>query len=448
MEPMLRPITALWTRRAAVMGRKALGAWREAGWPSRAAPRWAQFLIVGWRELRHEVGDPVLHLGERHGIDDLIADTVVVLAAEVRLAPEILELDRAERLGDPLWVQALGLFHRGHEGEGRIGEVDARRVPLAVLLGVARLPVLDLFRERGLHVAVDPRALDVLLPGDARYHRGIHLADVDEPALVAEHAGLLDDQADAAGRCREDADDVRFLRQDTQQQRVEIRHDALEELPRYHLIAQRRDVLRLHLERPPSGVVVRRDGGHALDVRMVLLDPVPEGHGLRRGREAVERVRISRAHQPIGICERQVQNARLVDRFLYGLDHGSAQDGDELDAVLADEPIDRGRALGDHVLVVVGDDLKLVLLATHLEPPLAVDLVEDQLGRALVGNAPGRRRARERRRDAELDDVRGLRARTRSQQHRGEKPDQRERSRLFHRRPLLRPRDDKWRDYR
>src|SRR5882724_2322470 len=58
--------------------------------------------VVGREELRDEGRDPVLHLGERHRIDDLVADAVVVLAAEVRLAPEIVELDDAEGVGDLL----------------------------------------------------------------------------------------------------------------------------------------------------------------------------------------------------------------------------------------------------------------------------------------------------------------------------------------------------------
>src|SRR5207244_2993714 len=72
------------------------------------------------------------------------------------------------------------------------------------------------------------------------------------------------------------------------------------------------------------------------------------------------------------------------------------------------------------VFVIVGDDLEPVLLAADLETPLAVDLVEDQLGRLLVGNTPGRRGAREGCRDAELDGIRRARSsRTHDDEHRG-----------------------------
>src|SRR5687767_13722926 len=90
--------------------------------------------IVGWRELHDEGGHPVLHLGERHRVEDLVADAVVLLTAEPRLAPEVLELDGAEGLRDLLLVEALSLLHRGHEREGRIREVDAGGVPLTVFL--------------------------------------------------------------------------------------------------------------------------------------------------------------------------------------------------------------------------------------------------------------------------------------------------------------------------
>ena len=81
-----------------------------------------------------------------------------------------------------------------------IGEVDARRVPLAELLRVALLPALQLLRQRGLHVAVQPHALGVFTAGDARHHRAVDLMERDEASLEAELARLLDDQADAARR--------------------------------------------------------------------------------------------------------------------------------------------------------------------------------------------------------------------------------------------------------
>src|SRR5207253_8197017 len=78
---------------------------------------------------------------------------------------------------------------------------------------------------------------------------------------------------------------------------------------------------------------------------------------------------------------------------------------DVVHAVLRDEPIDGGDPFGDHVFMIVGDDLELVLLAADFQSALSVDLVEDELGRLLVGNAPRRGRTGERCRDPELDDV-------------------------------------------
>src|SRR4029453_11416206 len=133
----------------------------------------------------------------------------------------------------------------------------------------------------------------------------------------------------------------------------------------------------------------------------------PEGAGFRRWGEARERERVLRAHQAVAVQERQIQDPPLVDRFLVGLDHGAAEDREILHAVLGDQTVDRGDTLGDHVLVVVGDDLELVLLAAHVETALAVDLLEDELGRLLVRNAPRRGGAGEGRRDTELYGVGG-----------------------------------------
>src|SRR5262249_33825120 len=127
-------------------------------------------------------------------------DAVVLLPAEVRLAPQIVELDDAEGVGDLLRIEALRLLHRRDEGKGRVGEVDARRVPFAILLRVARLPAVALLGQRRLHEAGHPHALDIRLAGDVRHHGGIDLPDVDEAALEAELARLLDDEADAPGR--------------------------------------------------------------------------------------------------------------------------------------------------------------------------------------------------------------------------------------------------------
>src|SRR6266705_1421747 len=114
MEPILSPMTALWTSSEAGMkvsreGRPAYAiAWLRAhaigGRPSRkrigrslfdgnrSAARPA-ISVMGRRQLRHQSRDPVLHFGEGHGVDDLVGDAVVILPPEMRLAPEIVELD-------------------------------------------------------------------------------------------------------------------------------------------------------------------------------------------------------------------------------------------------------------------------------------------------------------------------------------------------------------------
>ena len=250
-----------------------------------------------------------------------------------------------------------------------------------------------------------PHALDIRLAGDVRHHRGVDLSDVNEAPLEAEFASLLDDQANTTGRRCIHADDVRFLSQNAEQDRVEVGDRAFEELLRHHLIPQLLGECRLDLDRPPAGVVVRRDRGHALDLGSMFLDPFPEGRGFRRRREAVEGERVLRADKPLGVGERQVEDAGFVDRFFVGLGDGTAEDRNELHVVLGDQSGDRGDTFGDHIFVVVGDDLELVLLAVHVEPALGVGLVEDEIDRVLVRNPPGGGGARKWRRDSELDHV-------------------------------------------
>src|SRR5262245_36512708 len=99
------PMIALWSRRAGVMAPR-----RPPPRPTPSAGA-TDSLVVRRRELDHEVRHAVLHLGEGHRIEDLVADAVVLLAAEVRHAPQVLELHRLHRLGDLLLVQALRLLH-------------------------------------------------------------------------------------------------------------------------------------------------------------------------------------------------------------------------------------------------------------------------------------------------------------------------------------------------
>src|SRR5262245_41279871 len=79
--------------------------------------------VMGRRQLCHQGRDPILHLGEGHRIDDLVGDAVVILPPEMRFAPEIVELDGVQRLGDLLRIQALRLLYRSDEGKAGIREV-------------------------------------------------------------------------------------------------------------------------------------------------------------------------------------------------------------------------------------------------------------------------------------------------------------------------------------
>src|SRR2546427_768310 len=109
------PMIVLWTRRAGVIVTSgALGAPQAPRRSERPGEPGALLespsaLVVRWRELDDEGRHPVLPLGERHGIEDLVADAVIVLAAEMCLTPEVVELHGLQRVGDLLLVEALGL---------------------------------------------------------------------------------------------------------------------------------------------------------------------------------------------------------------------------------------------------------------------------------------------------------------------------------------------------
>ena len=62
---------------------------------------------------------------------------------------------------------------------------------------------------------------------------------------------------------------------------------------------------------------------------------------------------------------------------------------DELDAVVEHHAVERGQRVRRLVVVVIGDDLDLVLLAADFEPALAVDVFGGEFGGALHRDAPG-----------------------------------------------------------
>ena len=134
----------------------------------------------------------------------------------------------------------------------------------------------------------------------------------------------------------------------------------------------------------------------------------------------MEGERILRADEPFRIGERQVEDAGFVDRLFVGFGDGAAQDRDEFYVVLGDQPVDRGDAFRDHIFMVIGDDLELIFLSVDVEPALGVGLVEDEVDRVLVRNAPGGSGAGKRRRDSEFDGVgRKTAPRVRNQQRGG-----------------------------
>src|SRR5215471_12578555 len=120
-----------------------------------------------WRlQLHNHRRHAVLHLGERHSIDDLVAYAVEILTTVVRLPPEVVKLHVLQGLGDLFWVETLSYLHGCYKGKSRIGKIDTGGVPLTVLLGVTLLPALDRLWQWAFHIAVYPRTFNVLLPGD------------------------------------------------------------------------------------------------------------------------------------------------------------------------------------------------------------------------------------------------------------------------------------------
>src|SRR3981189_1450328 len=102
----------------------------------------------------------------------------------------------------------------------------------------------------------------------------------------------------------------------------------------------------------------------------MVLDPLPERRGLRWRRETLERERILRTHETLGIREGQCEDPRFIDGLLVRFCPRAPEGGDVRGAVFGEESIDRRHALGDDVLVVIGDDLELVLLPIHGETTL------------------------------------------------------------------------------
>src|SRR5215217_181387 len=86
--------------------------------------------LVMWRlQLHNHRGYTVLHFGERHGIDDLVVDAIIILTTEVRLAPEIIKLHGLHGLGDLFGIETLGFLHGCDKGKSRIGKIDTGGIP-------------------------------------------------------------------------------------------------------------------------------------------------------------------------------------------------------------------------------------------------------------------------------------------------------------------------------
>src|SRR3989442_6865540 len=152
-------------------------------------------LVMRWGQLHDHLRDAVLHLRERHGIDDLIADAIEILPAKVGLAPQVVKVDGVQGLGDLLGVETLGFLHPSNEREGGVGKVDTGGVPGTVFLGIALLPALERLWEWLLDIAMHPHAFDVLLPSNTSHYRGVNLPNMDETPLKPQLARLLNNQA-------------------------------------------------------------------------------------------------------------------------------------------------------------------------------------------------------------------------------------------------------------
>src|SRR5437867_12571253 len=101
---MLRPMTVLCTNSAGVIWKWRASTEAPTGRKHSERPGFPGALldhstcgcsVVRGLELHDELRDPVFDLGEGHGVDDLVADAVVILPTEVRLPPEVLEIGRA-----------------------------------------------------------------------------------------------------------------------------------------------------------------------------------------------------------------------------------------------------------------------------------------------------------------------------------------------------------------
>src|SRR5262252_3904134 len=142
-----------------------------------------------WRlKLHNHRRHAILHFGERHGIDDLVANAIIILTTKVRLAPEIVKLHSLHGLGDLFWIETLGFLHRRDKGKSRIGKIDTGGIPLTIFLGVTFLPALERLRQRSLDITVYPHTFDIRFPCNTRHDRSIDLADMDKPSLEAQFA--------------------------------------------------------------------------------------------------------------------------------------------------------------------------------------------------------------------------------------------------------------------
>ena len=127
-------------------------------------------------------------------------------------------------------------------------------------------------------------------------------------------------------------------------------------------------------------------------------------------------VRRQHGTEAVGVFRRQRlgrERHRHRDDLVLGSDgkdrqhrRRSQRANDELDSVVEYEPVEGRQCVRRLVVIVIGNDFDLVLLAADVQPALAVDIFCRELGRPLHRDSPCRSSARKRRKYAELQRLR------------------------------------------
>ena len=289
-----------------------------------------------------------------------------------------------------------GLAHGFEEQVRAVVEGRAEAVHRALVLGVVLLGVGGGAGQLRVDGGVHEQAFGGLLAGHVDDVLRGGAAGADDGAGEAELARLLGDEAGGAGRVAVELDRVDTGGEDAGDERHEVDAVALEELLRREVGADLavgggqvfRDLL--------AGFVVGEEGAHALDVARLHHPLDLRCRHFSGGHVGPERVGLVGAECLGGEAERHHDDLVLLGDGLDGQHGRRAHRADDvLDLVVVDEAVGHRHRFVGLVLVVVGDDLHLVLLAAHFEPALGIDVVGGQLGGVLHAGAPGGTGARE-----------------------------------------------------